>query len=72
VIIRPFLGRLTRAAGAIPHPRGEVAVRLNVRAGQLDAEVDLPPGVEGDFVWGDARRPLASGHSRLSLPAPNR
>ena len=28
VIIRPFLGRLTRASGAIPHPRGEIAVSL--------------------------------------------
>jgi alpha-L-rhamnosidase len=69
VVVRPFLGHLTRAAGAIPHPRGEVAVSLNVIAGKLEAEVDLPAGVEGDFVWGEKRRPLASGRSRLSLPA---
>jgi hypothetical protein len=72
VIVRPFPGRLSHAAGAIPHPRGEVAVSWQVRAGQLDADVRLPDGVEGDLVWGEVRRPLASGHSRLTLPAPSR
>jgi hypothetical protein len=72
VILRPFPGRLTRAAGSIPHPRGEVAVSWQLSAGQLDADVRLPDGVEGDLVWGDLRRPLASGHSRLTLPAPSR
>jgi hypothetical protein len=28
--------------------------------------------VEGEFVHGDTRRPLPSGRSRLTLPAPNR
>jgi alpha-L-rhamnosidase len=72
VIIRPFLGRLTRAAGAIPHPRGEVAVSLTLNAGRLDADIRLPEGVEGDLVWGEARRALASGRTRVTLPAPSR
>jgi hypothetical protein len=72
VTIQPFLGRLTRVAGAIPHPRGEVVVSLRVTEGRLDAEVHLPDGIEGELVWGDARRPLASGRSRLSLPAARR
>jgi hypothetical protein len=67
VVIRPFLGRLTRVSGAIPHPRGEVAVTLNVNAGRLDAEVTLPEGVEGELVWGETRRPLVSGRSRMSV-----
>jgi hypothetical protein len=49
-----------------------VAVSWQVRAGQLDADVHLPDGVEGDLVWGQVRRPLASGHSRLTVPAPGR
>jgi hypothetical protein len=72
VTIRPFLGRLTRASGAIPHPRGEIAVSLALTAGQLDADIRLPEGVEGDFVWGQARRSLASGHTRVTLPPPSR
>jgi len=72
VIIRPFLGRLTRASGAIPHPRGEIAVSLALNAGRLDADIRLPEGVEGDLVWGEARRALAPGRTRLTLPAPSR
>jgi hypothetical protein len=70
--IRPFLGRLTRASGAIPHPRGEITVSLALTAGRLEAEIRLPEGVEGELVWGDARRPLPSGQSRLTLPALHR
>ncbi|HEV7499376.1 MAG TPA: alpha-L-rhamnosidase C-terminal domain-containing protein, partial [Vicinamibacteria bacterium] len=72
VVIRPFLGRLAHAAGAVPHPRGEIAVSLTATAGQLDAAVDLPEGVDGELVWGGARRALSSGHSRTILPGPNR
>ncbi|HEV7499489.1 MAG TPA: family 78 glycoside hydrolase catalytic domain [Vicinamibacteria bacterium] len=72
VIVRPFLGRLTRASGAIPHPRGEIAVSLARTAAGLEAEIRLPEGVEGELVWGDARRPLPSGRSRLTLPTPSR
>jgi hypothetical protein len=67
VVIRPFLGPLTRVSGAIPHPRGEVAVSLTTRAGRLEAEVTLPEGVEGELVWGTTRRPLPSGRSRSTL-----
>jgi hypothetical protein len=70
VIVRPFLGGLTRASGAIPHPRGEIAVKLALSAGRLEAEIRLPEGVEGELVWRDARRPLRPGPSRLTLPAP--
>jgi hypothetical protein len=71
VVIRPFLGRLTRASGAIPHPRGEIAVSLTSSAGRLEADIRLPEGVEGEFVHGGTRRPLPSGRSRLTLPTPN-
>jgi hypothetical protein len=69
VVIRPFLGRLTRVSGAIPHPRGEVAVSLAVENGGLRAEVELPDGVDGELVWGTQRRPLPSGTSRHTLAA---
>lgn len=65
IIIRPFLGKLTRVSGSIPHPKGEVAVSLALRNGKLEAEVRLPAGVEGEFVWRDSRRPLAPGVSKL-------
>jgi alpha-L-rhamnosidase len=67
VVIRPFLGRLNRASGVIPHPRGQVAVTLSRKGTGLQAEIDLPEGVEGEIVWGEERRPLASGSSRMAL-----
>ena len=68
VVIRPFLGDLSRASGSMPHPRGEVSVRLWRSAGGVKAEIDLPDGVDGEFVWGDARRPLPSGRSQIAVP----
>jgi hypothetical protein len=67
VIIRPSLGKLTRASGAIPHPKGEIAVSLALRNGKLGAEVTLPPGVVGDFVWRNERRPLSAGMTKLTF-----
>ncbi len=69
VLIRPFLGKLNQASGAIPHPKGEIAVNLAKRGGTLQAEVTLPPGVDGEFVWNGERKPLSSGANRLEFPA---
>ena len=65
VVIRPFLGKLTHVAGAIPHPNGEIEVALTLAAGRLTAEVRLPQGVTGEFLWQGARRDLAPGANRL-------
>ena len=43
VVIRPFLGKLTHVSGAIPHPKGEIAVTLSTRSnGKLEASMTLP------------------------------
>ena len=68
VIIRPFLGKLKKASGSIPHPQGEIAVDLRLLSnGKLAAEVSLPKGVTGDFVWHGIRHPLTTGKSKLTL-----
>ncbi len=67
VIVRPYPGQLERVSGAIPHPRGEVAVSLAVRGGKLDAEIALPPGVDGELVWRGATRRLGPGMNRVSF-----
>ena len=73
VVIRPFLGKLTRASGAIPHPAGEISVSLRLESdGKLSAEVTLPEGVTGQFDWRGWRRPLPSGRSAFSAPIVNR
>lgn len=67
VRIRPFLGSLTRVGGSVPHPSGEVAVKLSRNGGGLDAEVSLPSGVSGEFVWRGRRRTLPPGRSKFKM-----
>lgn len=67
VRIRPFLGDLTRANGSIPHPKGEVVVKLSRSGSGLDAEVSLPPGVSGEFIWRGSRRTLSPGKSKFTV-----
>lgn len=67
VSIRPHPGKLTRVSGAIPHPKGEIAVSLKLDGQKLAAEVTLPAGVTGEFLWRGERRELKSGLNRLSF-----
>jgi len=67
VIIRPFLGRLTHVSGAIPHPKGEIAVSLALTNGKLEATVSLPAGVDGRFEWHGQTRDLHPGENHLTL-----
>jgi hypothetical protein len=65
VRIAPHLGELTRAEGAVPHPAGMIRVSL-VRQGEgLHAEVELPPGVTGEFIWQGETRALTPGGQTL-------
>jgi len=67
VTIRPFLGKLTHVSGAIPHPKGEIAVTLTLVNGKLEAGVTLPAGVEGRFDWHGQTRDLHPGKNHLTL-----
>ena len=62
VSIAPALGPLQRAAGRVPHPRGDIDVALTrVGASGLSADVTLPPGVSGRFEWQGRSVPLRAG-----------
>ena len=65
VVVEPRLGSLRRAAGTIPHPRGEVSVVLETTGATMHAEVTLPSGVDGEFVWKSRRRRLSPGRNVL-------
>jgi hypothetical protein len=67
VTIRPFLGKLPRASGAIPHPKGEITVSLARSGDKLEAEVSLPGGVQGEFVWKGEKRSLSEGRNKLTF-----
>jgi hypothetical protein len=66
VRIAPALGPLRRASGRIPHPRGDIDVHLTrSRTGGLHAEIALPRGVAGRFVWQGKEVPLREGRQEL-------
>lgn len=67
VLIRPFLGSLTRVSGSIPHPKGEISVSLDLAGETLKADVTLPAGVTGEFQWKGTIRQLAAGNNRLEF-----
>jgi alpha-L-rhamnosidase len=69
VTIAPSLGPLRRAEGRMPHPAGDIEVKLE-RQGErgVRAEVTLPPDVSGVFEWQGLRRPLRPGHQVVRLP----
>jgi hypothetical protein len=66
VRIAPHLGPLQRAEGRIPHPLGEIEVRLT-RAGDrgLKGEVTLPNGLSGIFEWEGSSQPLRPGRQTI-------
>jgi hypothetical protein len=67
VIIRPYMGKLTEVSGSMPHPKGEIAVRLVRSGNKLQAEINLPDDTTGDFVWGGKTVSLTSGATKLSF-----
>jgi alpha-L-rhamnosidase len=67
VMIRPYLGSLRNVNGSIPHPNGEIEVKLGLNQGKLQAEVKLPKGVSGQFEWQGKSRALQAGLNRLSF-----
>jgi hypothetical protein len=65
VRIAPQPCHLTQLAGRVPHPRGELGVALDLV--KQRAEVVLPRGVTGTFVWKGRTTALKSGRQRIAL-----
>jgi alpha-L-rhamnosidase len=68
VKIVPNLGKLTSAEGKVPHPNGEILVKLK-RKGKdgIDAQITLPKYVTGTFTWNRKVIKLKSGLQVLGL-----
>jgi alpha-L-rhamnosidase len=68
VKISPSLGRLQRASCSMPHPKGELRVSLERRGDDgLEAEVFLPPGVSGTFLWNGREQKIVPGGQKVSF-----
>jgi len=68
VRIAPALGELRWAEGRVPHPAGDIDVRLTRRGERgVNAVITLPPGVTGEFLWGGRTISLHSGRQELTF-----
>ena len=68
VRIEPHLGHLAQASAKMPHPRGEIAVSLRRDGGGVLAEINLPEGITGIFVWSGRSTGLHGGAQTLRVP----
>jgi alpha-L-rhamnosidase len=64
VRIAPNIGNLRHVSASMPHPRGEIEVDLT-NTGSLTADVTLPEGVTGEFVWNGQKKELHEGRNEL-------
>ena len=63
-----MLGELTALDATAATPHGAVSVRYRVANGQLEAEIERPGALPGEFVWKGRVIPLERVHTRLKLP----
>ena len=61
VRIEPHLGALQHAEGHVPHPKGEIIAKLQRVGDGVKAEITLPEGIAGEFVWKVKSYPLHTG-----------
>ncbi|MDX2276635.1 MAG: family 78 glycoside hydrolase catalytic domain [Hyphomonadaceae bacterium] len=66
VRVAPHLGVLTSLDADMPHPNGGlIRVSYRRRGGNLNATINLPQGLEGEFEWRGETRPLSAGRNQL-------
>ena len=70
VRIEPHLGGLKEIGGSVPHPAGDISVHYKAGGNRLEAEIILPSGVEGTFVWRGRQVRLEPGRNLFSLTSP--
>jgi len=67
VVIAPSLGHLTEARGTMPHPDGEISASYQLKNGRLKAEIILPEGTSGEFIWKGRTIELKAGKQVIKL-----
>ena len=51
----------------MPHPDGEISVHYKLKGKKLQAEITLPLGVDGLFVWKGKPRQIHEGENVINL-----
>jgi hypothetical protein len=66
VRIEPAMGELTDVSAKMPHPNGEIRVRLKRKSDAgIDADISLPKGLTGKFIWRGKIWPLREGDQHI-------
>lgn len=65
VVIKPHLGEFKELSGKMPHPKGEIAVSYNLNT--KSAQINLPSGITGNFVFGGTTYALKGGMNSIKL-----
>ncbi|MGC2300910.1 MAG: alpha-L-rhamnosidase C-terminal domain-containing protein [Acidobacteriaceae bacterium] len=68
VRIEPHLRGLHRLDASMPHAGGPIHTVYQLGAAGWSTTVTLPPGLDGELIWGTNRFPLHSGTQVLHLP----
>ncbi len=69
VNIEPNLGKLSNVSGELPHPKGQIKVSYKKLADQsFIADIELPAGLQGHFIWNGKSIVLKSGKQTLKFP----
>ncbi|MET1055809.1 MAG: alpha-L-rhamnosidase C-terminal domain-containing protein [Pedobacter sp.] len=66
VLIKPAMGKLTVAEGSMPHPLGQITVKLK-RSGDngITGDITLPEGLTGTFAWKNKTSKLHGGKQTI-------
>lgn len=68
VLIQPQMGDLKWVKCTVPHHNGLISVALNkVDSNRLNAEITMPAGMKGRFVWNGKSYKLKEGKQRFRL-----
>lgn len=67
VKIEPHLGSINKIRGEIPHPAGKISVDYNNSETGFKAEINLPDGISGTFVWKGKTYELKGGANNIEL-----
>jgi hypothetical protein len=65
VLIQPALGELQNVEAKMPHPKGEIILKLTRKGEGVEGEIYLPTPLTGKFVWKEQEMSLKSGKNMV-------
>jgi hypothetical protein len=67
VNIKPHLGKLEWVEGILPHPKGDIRVKLKQGRGGVKGEITIPDGLPATFTWGGKSIELKAGANKINV-----